>query len=620
MPILGGGAGWRCFAVACVVTCLALPGSAVAGWDPPEPVPPGTDVFRLALAPGGPGYVVGFPVLAPSPGRFRYALRPLGGTLSPVPMELPGTVGTNFDGFWTFDAAGDAVIANTYDGRIGYLPVGGIGGSSQDLPPGYYPDAVSVAPTGEALIAAAPSTGTFRVSLRPAGAGQTADFSVGGSQLFGGPSAGLIGLLLQADGGAVVVWQEGDTLYQSVRPGGQASFGAPTAVGDPRPDVRKFSVRMRGDSSGHAMLAWLGSSGGNARDQAVASVREPDGAFGPAQVVGSVSTPGSMVNVTPSVTSSGDGLVVWSHRYAEGTCPASTAMGAAFHAGAFAPQQPLGPDAFPLISSQGFPDTVLAAGDRVAVPLLEIEDVAGTPCSYGDDRRGLFLHHFHSGPNGLVDDGISELSPLQARAGGATSYPSINEQAIEPGGRMLVEYQVDAAKYLRSFDGVAPGASGPASPSGPTAPVGGGPAPTTPAAPVAPKPILPIRPVQYFKPAPIDPKLAQVTLTCTPDIDGEACRARMLAYYLFKGRNAGKASVAAKKKAKTKTVLIARATATIPNGKTRKVRLKFTKAGRTLIARGKRVKIVLDLTITRGSRSAKHRFSTTLKARRAARR
>lgn len=586
-----------------------MPGSAVAGWDPPEPVAPTTDVFRLALAPGGPGYVVGFPLNTPPPGRFRYALRPIGGTLSNAPLELPGTVGTNFDGFWSFDAAGDALIANTYDGRIGYLPANGLSASSQDLPSGYYPDAVSMAPTGEALIAAAPSTGTIRVTLRPAGANQTVDFSQAGSQLFGGPGAGLVGLLLQADGGAVVVWREGDTLYQSVRQaGGLGSFDPPTAISDPRPDQRKFSVRMRGDSSGHAVLAWSGSASvGGVYNQAVASVRAPGGSFGPAQVVG---TAGSVANVTPAVTSSGDGLVAWSHVFPGGGCQPQTVMGAALHAGAFAPQQALGPSAFPLTSSQGYPETVMGAGDRIAVPILEVDDVAGTPCGYGDDRRGLFFHHFRSGPNGLIDEGMSELSPLQSKVGGATSYPQIGEQALEPGGRMLIAYQVDNAKYLRSFDGVAPGGSGP-------------PAPVTPAGsgspPAPPKVILPIRPVQYFTPAPIDPKLAQVSLLCTPDIDSGDCRARMLAYYLFKGRYA-KGSAAAKAKPKTKSVLIASATATIPNGKAKKVRLKFTKAGRDLIARGKSVKIALDLTISRGSRSATQRFSTTLKAQRRARR
>jgi hypothetical protein len=177
---------------------------------------------------------------------------------------------------------------------------------------------------------------------------------------------------------------------------------------------------------------------------------------------------------------------------------------------------------------------------------------------------------------------------------------------------MLIAYQVDAARYLRSFDGVAPGTAGPVVPPGPTTPAG----PTPP--PAVPKTILPILPVQYFKPVPIDPKLAQVTLQCTPDIDAGDCHARMLAYYLFKGRNAGKASAAAK--AKAKPVLIASVTATIPNGKTRKLKLRFTKAGTALVARGKSVKIALDLTITRGTRSATKRFTTTLKARRTTRR
>ncbi len=594
-----------------------MSGTAVAGWDPPEPIPPTTDVFRVELGPGGPGYVVGFPVA----GRFRYAARPIGGTLaapSVPPLEFPGTLGTNYDGFWRFDAAGNAVVANTYDNRIGHIPLGGIGGTSQDLPLGLSPDAVSVAPTGEALIAAAPSFGPFRVALRAAGPSAVADFSVGGSQLFGDVGAVLIGLLLQADGGAVVVWQEGDDLYQSVRKSGELSFGVPSIIPDLRPDVRKFSVRLRGDSSGHAMLAWLGSSGGTARNQAVASVRAPDGSFGPAQIVG---TGGGIVNVTPSVTNAGDGLAVWSHVYPGGGCQPTTVMGAALHAGTFAAQQPLGPSAFPLTSSQGFPDTVMAAGDRVAVPILEIDDVAGTPCSYGDDRRGLFMHHFRSGPSGLVDEGISELSPLQTRAGGVTSYPQINEQTLEPGGRMLLEYQVDNAKYLRSFDGVAPGAPGAPAPTPPAAGGGGG-APAGPAAPV--KAILPLRPVKYVTVTPIDPKGADVSLTCVPDIglDGEACRAKMLAYYLFKGRYAlgKKASGAAKAKPKTRSVLIASATATIPSGKSKKLRLRFTKTGRALIARGKAVKIVLDVTIARGSQTATQRFPTTLKAQRRARR
>ena len=559
----------------------------------------------------------GLPALVPEPLPLRTAPDRRHSGCAPA-IEFPGTLGTNYDGFWRFDAAGNAVVANTYDNRIGHIPLGGIGGSSQDLPPGYSPDAVSVAPTGEALIAAVPSFGTFRVALRAAGPSAVADFSEGGSQSFGTPNVSLtlVGLLLQADGGAVVVWQEGDVLYQSVRPSGQLSFTAPTVIPDPRPDVRKFSVRLHGDASGHAMLAWLGSSGGTARDQAVASVRAPDGAFGPAQIVG---TGGSVVNVTPGVTTTGDGLVAWSHVYPGGGCQPSTIMGAALHAGTFAPQQALGPNAFPLTSSQGFPTTVLAAGDRVAVPILEIEDAGGTPCTnFGDDRRGLFMHHFRSGPNGLVDEGISELSPLQAKAGGATSFPQINAPTLEPGGRMLVSYQVDSARYLRSFDGVAPGGSAPAPPApAPTAPAAGGP-------PAPAKAILPLRPVRYFKPQPIDPKAASYSLTCTPDdgLDGEACRAKMLVYFLTKGRfAAGKSAAgAAKAKPKTTSVLIASGRATVPSGKRQKIKLRFTKAGRTLIARGKAVKIVLDLTIDRGSRTATQRFTTTLKAQRRAKR
>ena len=47
----------------------------------------------------------------------------------------------------------------------------------------------------------------------------------------------LIGVLLQADGGALVVWQDGDTLWQSVRRSGQQSFDPPTTIADPRSDA-----------------------------------------------------------------------------------------------------------------------------------------------------------------------------------------------------------------------------------------------------------------------------------------------------------------------------------------------------------------------------------------------
>lgn len=591
-------------AAGCALLVVLAPAAARAGWDAPEPTSPtGNDVFRVALAPGGPGYVIGFPLT--SPDRFRYAPRPIGGTIG-APQEMPGTSGTNFDGYWRFDDAGDAVIANTYQAKLGHLPIGGIGGTSQDMPPGYYPDAVSVAPTGEALVAAAPHpAGIFRVNIRPAGPNQTVDLSPGGAQLFGTVSSDLIGVLLQADGGALVVWQDGDTLWQSVRRSGQQSFDPPTTIADPRSDVRKFSVRLDGDPSGNAMLAWLGSSGGTARDQAVATVRGHDGSFGPAQVVG---TAGTAVNVTPAVTASGDGMVAWSHQAPGTGCVSSTVMGVAYHAGTFAPQQALGPSDVPLTSTQGYPETVLSEGDRVAVPILEV-DHGMTPCSYADDRRGLFYHHFHSGPSGLVDDGLSELSPLQSRAGGLTSYPLINEQTIEPGGRMLVAYQVDNARYLRSFDGVPPG--GVPLPPAPQPPAAPGPA--GPAAPASA--ILPIKPKLYVSVSALNPSKLELPIVCSADqIAAEDCGSKALAYWLFIGRYQGKKSANGAAAPKTKRVLIASGSARIPNGKRGRLRLKLNKAGRQLVAKGKPAKVALVVTITRGTRSATEEFRTTLKA------
>jgi hypothetical protein len=49
---------------------LAVPGAARAGWGSPESV--GTDINQVQLAPGGPGFVLGFP--ASGPARLRFAL------------------------------------------------------------------------------------------------------------------------------------------------------------------------------------------------------------------------------------------------------------------------------------------------------------------------------------------------------------------------------------------------------------------------------------------------------------------------------------------------------------------------------------------------------------------
>jgi len=57
---------------ACVIG-LALPGTAVAGWGAAEHVE--KNINQVLLAPGGPGYVVGF--RAESPKRLRFAIRPL---------------------------------------------------------------------------------------------------------------------------------------------------------------------------------------------------------------------------------------------------------------------------------------------------------------------------------------------------------------------------------------------------------------------------------------------------------------------------------------------------------------------------------------------------------------
>jgi hypothetical protein len=575
---------------------LAAPAAAAAGWDAAEPVAPGTDITRVFAAPGGPGYVVGFPLS--SPFRYRAAPRPFGGTTGP-PIPLPDTSGENFIGDWQFDAAGNALIANTDKGTVTYRAANGTGGASQAMPPGLKPQRISVAPTGEAMVGlGATPFGPVQVAFRAAGSTTQVDLAPGAVETFSA-SGVLVGLLLQADGGAVVVWLEGDTLRQAVRQAGAASFGAPSDIPDPRPDVRKFGVAFRGSSSGHAMVAWLGSTGGTARDQVVASVRAPGGSFPAASVVGSGAT---IASVSAAMTASGAGIATWRQDAVAVAGQPVAVTGATVHAGVWAPAAPIGPSAWPLVS---IPANLPVSGTNdIAVGMIQIQD-SGTPTTFSDDRRGLFVHHFRASPAGLVDQGISELSPLQARPGGATSFATIEDIAMEPGGRILAYLGVDGDQALRSFDGVPPGAPGnPVVP--PLTPV---PAPAPPGG--SPPGLVPIVAKGYVVLKPIDPKTLQVTATCTADdVASGDCSMKLALYQALTGK---KGTIAAKPR---RLVKLASAGATLKRGQRRAIRLRPTRAGRRVIARGKRVKVVLEVTVTRAGRTGTARLATTLKARR----
>jgi len=233
---------------------VAAPCSALAGWDAPETV--GTDINQIQLPAGGPAVVMGFPVTSGAPLRFK--LRPLAGTLELGTHDFPAGLGLYSVPVLGFDSAGGGVAIEQQDRQVfGFTTAFGLQGSLQQLPAGFYPKLVSVAPTGEAIVGMndnGPSR-PVRLAFRPAGLNtqvdtvNTVDLSTGGV---------LIGLQLQNDGGAIAVWQEGDSLFQAVRPSGSVDFNPPTAIPSPASNLSVASFSS--DPSGWDIRSWTAAS------------------------------------------------------------------------------------------------------------------------------------------------------------------------------------------------------------------------------------------------------------------------------------------------------------------------------------------------------------------------
>ena len=581
------------------LTLLALPGSALAGWGAPEPV--GTDINQIQLPAGGPAVVMGVPVT--SGASLRFKLRPLAGTLELGTRDFPAGLGLYSVPVLGFDATGGGVAIEQADRQVfGFTKDFGLLGPLLTLPPGFYPKLVSVAPTGEAIIGMndnGPSR-SVRLAFRPAGLNSAVD-TVNTVNLSNGGV--LIGLQLQNDGGAIAVWQEGDSLFQAVRPSGSVSFNQPTAIPSPASNLSVASFSS--DPSGWAILSWTASSSGaGIKDEAIATVRAPDGSFPAGTVVG---TGQSVGNATPAVTASGDGLVAWSQSgLGSPSCPVTAIRGALQHHGAWSAAQDMGPAAWPDTSVQAYGANAWSSGNDVAVPLVTVHR-DGSPCPTSVvQTRALVVHHFRSGASGLTDQGTSELTPPTPGV-----FPSLNGFAMEPSGKALAWYSEGTSRFLRSFDGVTPG--GPAGGGGP-----GTPAPATPAPPVPaktnPQGIAPLRLQQFVFIKPIDPKALALEMECPPD---ETCNARAWAYYVFTGKQAfgrDKAGVRVSAKKQPKPTQIATGALSLKAGAKGKLKLKLNKTGKALVRSGKKLKITLKVTLKAGSRSATGSFKTSIKA------
>lgn len=586
---------------------VAVPGSALAGWGPAEPV--GSNINQVLLAPGGPGFVVGFP--ATSPSRLRFALRPLGGPLE-SPLEFPAGIGQHTLPVWGFDAAGDAVILDEEVQNVGYRAANGELGSTQKLE-GHllarWPRLVSVAPTGEALLGVnelRPGGSPVQLAFRPAGKSaqvdttNTVDLTNAGT---------LFGVLLQADGGAIAVYWDEETkkLMQVVRPFGSVSFNSPTVLDA---SAGNNVVSFSGDPSGWAMLAWTSAG------KAYATVRAPDGSFPAATVVGSGPNDS---NATPAVTSSGDGLVSWWQTgIGNPSCPATAIMGALQHHGTWAAEGALGPAAWPDVTTLAYGAAAFSAGNDVSVPMVQIHHDGTCPTSPYPQTRSLVVHHYRSGASGLTDQGTSVLSPLGA------NQPSVDGWAMEPAGKILAWWSDGTSRFLSTFDGVTPGGETPhETPGGETphetpasktpATTNGGSVPTTPAI----KPLV----LQQFAIVPtIDPRALEFEMQCPPPTpeqngdQGEICAGRAYAMYLFTGKHI-KAYGARSTSLKKRLDVIATGSISIKAGHSGHVKLHLNRLGKKLLKTGARLKITLKLAVMFGHRSFTGSEPATIKAR-----
>jgi hypothetical protein len=613
---------FRGAALACVLACLlamATPAAASAGWGPPEPVE--SNINRIALAPGGTGFAIGFP--ATSPARLRFALRPFGGPLG-SPEEFPSGIGRHTIPTMAFDASGDAVILDEEIQTVAWRSANGQTSPPQKLE-GHllarWPRLVSVAPGGAALIGvneARPGGSPVQLAFRPAGEGSlvdtenTVDLTTNGT---------LIGLQLQADGGAIAVYidEVTDKLMQVVRRSGQQAFDAPTEIAAPPGTASVSELAFSGDPSGWAMLTASGkSSGGSRSNQVLGDVRAPDGSF-PTPTL--VATGANISNVTPAVTASGDGMVTWEDTgLGNPLCPSFAIRGATQHLGAWSAAMAVGPDAWPDSSIAATAATSFSSGNDISVPMIRVH-AEGSPCPTSPQTRSLIVRHYRAGATGITDQGFTELTPLSS-----TALQEIEGWAMEPAGRIFAWYRVGEERFLRTFDGVTPGPGGTLTPgeigggggsgSGGTGSGSTGPTVTGTSSKGTPAAVIPPLVLQQFAIVPtIDPASLEFEMHCPP-VGEESCQGRAFFMYLLSGKQIKPADASASAVEKKHLAVIATGQVKVKAGGHAQIKMRPNQLGKSLLRSGKKLKITLKLAVTQGQRSLTGSLPATIKARR----
>jgi hypothetical protein len=411
-----------------------------------------------------------------------------------------------------------------------------------------------------------------------------------------------------------------DKLMQAVRPSGQVEFETPTEIATPPGTHELGELIFSGDPSGWAMLAGSGRSAeGGEVDQVLGAVRAPDGSFPTPSVI---ATGSGLSNVTPAVTASGDGLVTWRQGgLGDPSCPSLGIRGAAQHLGTWSAAMAVGPEAWPDESLPATANTSFSSGNDISVPMIEVH-AEGSPCPTSPQTRGLIVHHYRSGPTGLTDQGVSELAPA------SSSSPLVEGWAMEPAGKILAWYRVGEERFLRSFDGVTPGAGTglPGTPGSPEVAGSSGGAGsgasgsgstgtgTTTKPPVE---ILPLKLQQFAIVPTINPASLEFEMRCPPTGE-ESCQGRAYFYYLLTGRQikpAARTSVARASTAGGKHLtLIATGRVKIKPGASGRVKMSPNALGKRLLKGGKKLKITLKLAVTQGQSSVTGTLPATIKA------
>jgi hypothetical protein len=612
-----------------------LPATAAAQfeWSNPEPVA-FTDQqwpYGSYLAPGGTGLITGF-----YNGNWRAKARAPGGPLGPFTnFSFPGS---KTNRVW-FAPNGDALI--THDELVAYRTAGpnGTVGPAKT----YFVGAddiiitsVSFAPNGDALVGFTPGGGRVFAAFRPAG--PNSDIDMANAQEFGtvdnGPTIpGGVNVVLDPGGGAVVLWSEfadtgGFTTYQAVRPPGEASFGDPAEI----PGLGA-GTEIATAASGHAVVGTrthVGSPATNYNKAVKVAIREPGEPFGAAQTVDTLDTgPGTsnfrVLYIAYGITDSGDALVAYTKEVNDvgnqGCGEASGAEVGAFaalgHDGAMGSPQPIGGMTFPLQSKLAFEGLfrgasrgVAAAGDTAVVSLHEINS-AGDHCDPHEagDTQTLLLQVYKSTGAGLGQAFTQQLGTQARGTTGQNFFPRMIDMDVSPDGGILALYTEkasgvdDFAYWLRAYED--PDATGvpPDDPGGPGPPGGGSGVSFT----LVPRDLLKIKPIPGRNP--------KITLSCPPENGSTACFWQM-GMWASRGvvpKPEPPAAAQKKRGKKKRAVRLGGASASVPGGETRSVKIKLTRAGRKAI-RGKRaVKVRLTVGVRAGDQTGTFVAKTKLK-------